>query len=152
MEIGKPRIPQTPRSKSTLDQRMRETNPDRTMKAKEDKRSRDLRTKEDHEEQASKYATVEIEDKEGSIRNIMWVCSFATNQDFFDDVTGKKLDKELVLQARAEQIGEVKKFQVYLKVPIQNCWNDTGTDPVGVRWLNVNKGDTQPASTPFSRN
>ena len=73
----------------------------------------------------------------------MWVCSFATNQDFFDDVTGKKLDKELVLQARAEQIGEVKKFQVYLKVPIQNCWNDTGTDPVGVRWLNVNKGDTQ---------
>ena len=90
-----------------------------------------------------KYATVEIEDKEGSIRNVMWVCSLATNQEFHDDITGKKINKELVMKARAEQLGEVKKFQVYEKVPIQNCWNETGKDPVGTRWLTVNKGDDQ---------
>ena len=36
---------------------------------------------------------------------------------------------------------EVSKFNVYEKVPIQNCWNETGKDPIGTRWLNVNKGD-----------
>ena len=40
-------------------------------------------------------------------------------------------------------MGEITKFGVYGKVPIQSCWNDTGKDPIGVRWLNVNKGDDE---------
>ncbi len=73
----------------------------------------------------------------------MWVRSVAHNQEFYDDITGKRLNTDLVLKARVEQLGEVRKFQVYDKVPIQNCWNATGTDPIGVRWLNVNKGDSE---------
>ena len=48
-----------------------------------------------------------------------------------------------MLKARAEQLGEVRKFSIYGKVPIQNCWNDTGKDPIGVRWLTMNKGDDE---------
>ncbi len=130
------------RNAKSEDKRMGESNADVNMKAS-GKRQREERTEDDPEEQASKYATVEIQEKEGTIRNVNWVCSFAhhKSQDFYDDVTGKKLKTELVLKARAEQMVEVNKFNVYDKVPIQNCWNETGKDPIGVRWLNVNKGD-----------
>ena len=128
------------------DQRMGESSNDVEMQEK-GKRQRDELTEEDSEEQAKKYATVEVEakDQEGSIRQIYWACSFAHKQDknYYDDVTGKQIKTELVLKARAEQLGEVKKFNVYGKVPIQNCWNDTGKDPIGVRWLTINKGDDE---------
>ena len=101
------------------DQRMGESPNDAEMKER-GKRQREELTEEDPEEQARKYATVEIEgkDQEGSIRQIYWACSFAHNQDFYDDVTGKKIKTELVLKARPEQLGEVRKFSVYGKVPI----------------------------------
>ena len=38
-------------------------------------------------------------------------------------------------------MGEVKKHGVYKKVPIQECWDTTGKKPIGVRWVDVNKGD-----------
>ena len=123
---------------------MGESSNDAEMKEK-GKRQRDERIEEDAEEQARKYATVEVEskDQEGSIGQVQWICSLAHNQDkrYHDDVTGKLIKTELVLKARAEQLEEVRKFNVYGKVPIQNCWNDTGKDPIGVRWLNDNKGD-----------
>ena len=123
---------------------MGESTNDAAMKER-GKRQRDTLTEEDSEEQAKKYVTVEMEDndKEGSIRQIYWACSFAHNQDFYDDITGKKIKTELVLKARAEQLGEVRKVEVYGKVPIQNCWNETGKDPIGVRWLTINKGDDE---------
>ncbi len=31
---------------------------------------------------------------------------------------------------------------VYEKVPIQECWDVTGADPISVRWVDINKGDT----------
>ena len=104
------------------------------------KRQRYVLTEDDPEEQAN---NVEIEDREGSIRHIYWACSFANNKDFYDGATQKKRETELVLQARAKQLGEVRKFQVYGKVPIKNCWNDTSKDPIGVRWLTINKGDNE---------
>ena len=128
------------------DQRMGESPNDAEMK-QAGKRQREERTEQDPEEQARKYATVEVEakDQEGSIGQVQWVCSLAHNQNqrYYDDVTGKEIKAELVLKARAEQLGEVKKFNVYGKVPIQNCWNDTGKDPIGVRLLTINKGDDE---------
>ncbi len=103
---------------------MGELNSDVNMK-ENGKRQRDERTEDDPEEQATKYATVEIQEEEGTIRNICWTCSLAHNQDLYDDVTMKKLNTEVVLKARAEQMVEVNKFGLYGKVPIQNCWNDT---------------------------
>ena len=60
----------------------------------------------------------------------------------WDDTTGEELDPELVRQARIEEMEEVRKHEVYEKVPIQECWDSTGKKPVAVRWLDVNKGDS----------
>ena len=35
------------------------------------------------------------------------------------------------------------KHQVYVNVPLKECWEKTGKDPVGTRWVDVNKGDDQ---------
>ncbi len=62
-------------------------------------------------------------------------------QDYYDDLSGKKLDAELVKIARKEELEEVKKHGVYEQVPIDECWKVTGKRPIGVRWVDVNKGD-----------
>ena len=51
------------------DKRMGELNSDVNMRAS-GKRQRDERTEDDPEEQATKYATVEVQEEEGTIRNI----------------------------------------------------------------------------------
>ena len=55
----------------------------------------------------------------------------------FDDTTGEELDLEDVKQARADEMGEVYKHEVYTKVPTQQCWERTGKAPIGVRWLDI---------------
>ena len=62
---------------------------------------------------------------------------------YWDDLSGKPLSPELVLKARTEEMGEILKHNVYEKVPISQCWNETGQPPVGTRWVDVNKGDDQ---------
>ena len=36
---------------------------------------------------------------------------------------------------------EFDKHAVYTKVPIQECWDNTGKAPIGVKWVDDNKGD-----------
>ena len=31
---------------------------------------------------------------------------------------------------------------MYEKVDVQECWNVTGKEPIGVRWVDINKGDS----------
>ena len=40
-----------------------------------------------------------------------------------------------------EEMKEINKHTVYEKVPIEECWTNTGKDPIGTRWVDVNKGD-----------
>ena len=35
------------------------------------------------------------------------------------------------------------KHQVYIKVPIQQCYDSTGKAPIKVRWIDINKGDEE---------
>ena len=121
---------------------MGELNDDVTM-TEQGKRQRYQLTEDDSEEQAKKYATAETEDQEGTIRHIYWTCSLANNQDFYDDITANKINTELVLQAIAEQLCEVRKFQVYGKVPFKIARTTRVITPIGVRWLNINKGDDE---------
>ena len=44
--------------------------------------------------------------------------------------------------ARAEEMEEVRKHEVYVKVPLSECYDKTGAPPIGTRWVDVNKGDT----------
>jgi len=60
---------------------------------------------------------------------------------YWDDVSGKELDPKMVERAREEEMGEFRKHTVYEKVPLAQCWSRTGKKPIGVRWVDINKGD-----------
>ena len=62
-------------------------------------------------------------------------------QEFWDDLSGKRLDTKLVRDAREEKTQEFRKHGVYRKVDTQMCWDETGKEPIGTRWVDVNKGD-----------
>jgi hypothetical protein len=73
-------------------------------------------------------------------------CVFAIEEGesemvFYDDLTGKVLEWEWVLKARAEEIKEFRKHWVYKKVPVKGCYDKTGKTPIGIRWIDMNKGD-----------
>ena len=57
-----------------------------------------------------------------------------------DDVKGGLLDEKMVMQARREEMKYVKKHQVYIKRPRQECYEVTGKSPIRVRWVDTNKG------------
>ena len=61
----------------------------------------------------------------------------------FDDLTGQELDPGLMKKARKEEIQYFKDMNVYEKVDIEECWRETGKAPIAVRWVDINKGDTQ---------
>ena len=44
---------------------------------------------------------------------------------YWDDMSGKELDPRIVKNAREEDIEEFRNRQVYIKVPISECWNAT---------------------------
>ena len=60
---------------------------------------------------------------------------------YWDEFSGKKLDTEEVQRARLEEIIQIHEHKVYTKVPIEQCWTETGKGPIRVRWLDINKGD-----------
>ena len=62
-------------------------------------------------------------------------------QHFWDDLSGRELNSELVKIARQEEMKEFAKHQVYEKVPIKECHDKTGQNPIGTRWVDINKGD-----------
>ena len=62
-------------------------------------------------------------------------------EEFWDEMSGKKLDPERVRRAREEEMIEIYKHEVYVKVPIKQCWERTGKKPIAVCWIDVNKGD-----------
>ena len=59
----------------------------------------------------------------------------------WDDISGHYLDPVGVRQARSAEIDYYRKMGVCVKVPISKCFAKTGQKPIGVRWVDVNKGD-----------
>ena len=60
-------------------------------------------------------------------------------KEFTDDRTGKPLEPEKVKAAREEEIKELEK-RVYVEVDVEDCWKSKGRGPIGVRWVDVDKG------------
>ncbi len=58
----------------------------------------------------------------------------------YDDMSGKALGNRGVEAARSEEMQEVKKHRVHTKVSIQQCREETGSDPIGTRWVGISKG------------
>ena len=59
----------------------------------------------------------------------------------YDDISGQELDGSMVMMARAEEMEELRRHGVYVKAPLTQCRDRTGKEPIGVRWVDVNKGD-----------
>ena len=64
-----------------------------------------------------------------------------TETKVWDDISGEELDMSLARAARMEEMDEFEKHGVYVKVPMEQCMQRTGKKPIGVRWVDVNKGD-----------
>ena len=58
---------------------------------------------------------------------------------FHDDRTGKPLDAEKVRAARAEELRELDR-RVWEEADLQEFWDKKGRAPIGVRWVDVDKG------------
>ena len=58
----------------------------------------------------------------------------------WDDVFGAELNPRAVRQSREEEIDYVRKMKLYNKVPISECYKETGRKPVSVRWVDTDKG------------
>ena len=59
----------------------------------------------------------------------------------WDEVPHRKLNNEEVQKARLAELVQVYKHRVYTKVPIQECINEAGKNPISVRLLGINTGD-----------
>lgn len=64
-------------------------------------------------------------------------------EEYWDDISGKKLDTARVSQARKEEMEGIKTHTIYEHVPIQQRVERAGKKPIGVRWVDITKGDTQ---------
>ena len=51
-------------------------------------------------------------------------------EEIWDDASGEILDPDTVKEARGEEMQEVRKHGVWIKVPIETCWRMTGKAPV----------------------
>ena len=40
-----------------------------------------------------------------------------------------------------KEIQQFHKHGVYKQVPVRECWERTGKAPIGIKWVDVNKGD-----------
>ena len=67
--------------------------------------------------------------------------SHRVGKEDYDDLTGAGLGTSMVMAARAEEMKEFVKRYVCNKVPLTRCLDLTGKVPIGVRWVDVNKGD-----------
>ena len=45
--------------------------------------------------------------------------------------------------AHQAEIARLTKYNTYVKVPRSECFERTGKAPIGVRWVDVNKGDAK---------
>ena len=61
-------------------------------------------------------------------------------EKLWGDLSGKELEAERVAEARKEEMREFGNHEVYTKGRIEECWEETGKDPIGTRWVDINKG------------
>ena len=61
---------------------------------------------------------------------------------YHDDMSGGRLDPAAVIKAREEEMSFIRSYNVYVKVPIEESYRETGKGPVSTKWLDTNKGDS----------
>ena len=61
----------------------------------------------------------------------------------FDDLSNEPLVPHMVVKARREELDYFNSMGVYEYATIGECYKMTGKQPIGTRWIDVNKGDSQ---------
>ena len=61
---------------------------------------------------------------------------------YHDDMSGCRLDPAAVVTAREEEMSFIRSYNVYVKVPVEESYRETGKGPVSTKWLDTNKGDS----------
>ena len=61
----------------------------------------------------------------------------------YDNVTGEALPMAMVKAARKEELTFMEDWRVWDVVPVSWCWQATGKGPLGGRWVDINKGDSE---------
>ena len=59
-----------------------------------------------------------------------------------DDMSGGRLDPAAVIKAREEEMSFIRSYNVYVKVPLEESYRETGKGPVSTKWLGTNTGDS----------
>ena len=73
--------------------------------------------------------------------DIDWIEKNGEDKIYWDDSTGEQLERTLADSARGEEMTEVRKHNLYKKVPISKCYEVTGKALVRTKWIDINKGD-----------
>ncbi len=61
----------------------------------------------------------------------------------YDAISGEVLEGELIAEARTVEVETFRKHEAYEKAPTQECWENAGKSPVGVKRDDANKGDKE---------
>ena len=69
-----------------------------------------------------------------------WQAQGAGVTSFFDDISGRELDPDLVAAAQLEEVDYFKRLNAYRKVPRTQV-KETGGKMLSTRWVRTNKGD-----------
>ncbi len=64
-------------------------------------------------------------------------------------ISGEVIIEKLVDASRKVEMEMLKKYGVYEKVPIEECLEETGKGLVGVKLVDVNKGDKDNPGVPM---
>ncbi len=62
---------------------------------------------------------------------------------YYDAIAGEGMIKEPVEAARKAEMETFKKHGLCEKVPNKDCLGETSEGPVGVKWVDTNKGDKE---------
>ena len=73
----------------------------------------------------------------------MHIQQLSWDMEFFDSRSGEILEQEVVQMARKEEMDFMEKFGVYEDATIEECFAETGTVPLGTKWVDVNKGTAE---------
>ncbi|CAK0894862.1 unnamed protein product [Prorocentrum cordatum] len=62
-------------------------------------------------------------------------------EEFFDGISGGRLDSKMAHAARAEEMAYMERLGVFRRVPTSECHENIGTRPLPSGWVDTNKGD-----------
>ena len=67
--------------------------------------------------------------------------AYLKGSKFYDEVTGERLDKKKVAEARREEMRYFEAVSMYRKVPYARVTERTGRRPIGTKRVDVKKAD-----------